>query len=83
MWPTPGKEPPSTAFPVVKKDTMPETAPDNKEKGETGRKPISSTSIQKKIQHMKEAKRKAVGWPWSKLKWTLCPSTKDKSSSKN
>jgi hypothetical protein len=53
----------STAFPVVKKDIMPGIAPDNKERGERERKLISSTLIQRKTQHMKEAKQKAVGWP--------------------
>jgi hypothetical protein len=48
---------------VEKKGIMPETAPDNKERGEQEQKPILLTSIQKKIRHTKEAKQKAVGWP--------------------
>jgi hypothetical protein len=40
---------------------MLETALDNKGKGEQEQKLTSLTSIQKKTQHMKEAKRKAVG----------------------
>jgi hypothetical protein len=50
----------STASPAAKKDIMPGIAPSKKE-GE--RKPISSTSIQKKIQHTREVKQKVVGWP--------------------
>jgi hypothetical protein len=55
------KEVHSIAFPVAKKDIMPEIVPDRRE--EQKRKPTSSTSIQKKTQHMKEAKRKAAEWP--------------------
>jgi hypothetical protein len=55
------KEARSIASPAVKKDTTLETAPDRKEG--LGQKPISSTLIQKKTRHMKEAKWKAAGWP--------------------
>jgi hypothetical protein len=79
----PDKEVHSTASPVAKKDIMLETAPDNKEKEEQERKLISLTSTKKKKQHTKEAKPKAVEWPWSKLKWMQCPSTRDKNSSKS
>jgi hypothetical protein len=63
MWLTLDREVHSTASPVAKKDIMPETAPDNKEREEQEQRPISSTSIQRKIRHTKEAKQKAVGWP--------------------
>jgi hypothetical protein len=56
-----GKEAHSIAFPVAKRDIMPEIAPDRKKEQE--QKQISLTSIQKKTWLMKEAKRKAVGWP--------------------
>jgi hypothetical protein len=52
------KEVHSTASPVVKKDTMPGTAPDKREEPE--RKPTLSTSTQKKTQHTKKAKQKAA-----------------------
>jgi hypothetical protein len=54
----PDKEAHSTASPVAKKNTMPETALDKRE--ELGRKPTLSTSIQRKIQHTKGAKQKAA-----------------------
>jgi hypothetical protein len=83
MWPMLDKGAHLIASLAVKRDITQETALDNKEKGEQERKLISSTSTQKKIRHTKEVKRKAAEWPWSKLKWTQCPSTKDKSLSKN
>jgi hypothetical protein len=83
MWPMLDKGAHLIASLVVKKDITPGTAPDNKEKEEQERRLTLSTSTQKKIQHTKEAKQKAAEWPWSKPKWTQCPSTRDKSSSKS
>jgi hypothetical protein len=57
MWPMPDKGAHLIAFPVAKKDIMPGTAPDNKEKGERERKLISSTLTQKKTWCTKGAKR--------------------------
>jgi hypothetical protein len=56
----PDKRAHSIASLVVKKGITQGTAPDNKGKEEQEQRLISSTLIQKKIQHMKEAKWKVA-----------------------